>query len=157
MLVTSYTPISNTEHVKQKFCEWWCDVIQFVTCSLQGRRCLGSLLHALCCLVILFTDCSLMKQTLEYSFWHLLPFLKFPIKTEDPSSYLKEFRDQVVPVRDMKAYKGSRGMAPLIFNIGARWRWVVSITPRPLWPWEGSPVPTEQEAGWSQKPLWMVW
>jgi hypothetical protein len=34
----------------------------------------------------------------------------------------------------MKAYRGSRGTAPLILNLGTRWRWVVNFTPRPLYP-----------------------
>jgi len=28
----------------------------------------------------------------------------------------------------------SEGTAPRIFNLGTRWRWVVSFTPRPLYP-----------------------
>ena len=37
------------------------------------------------------------------------------------------------PVYAMKAYTGSRGVDPSIFNLGTRWRWVVNITPRPLY------------------------
>ena len=29
----------------------------------------------------------------------------------------------------MKAYRGSRGIAPLILNLSTRWRWVVNYTP----------------------------
>jgi hypothetical protein len=32
------------------------------------------------------------------------------------------------------AYRGSRGIALLILNLGARWWWVVSTTHRPLYP-----------------------
>jgi hypothetical protein len=39
----------------------------------------------------------------------------------------------------MKAYWGSGGIAPLIFYLGSRWRWVVSFTPRPLYPQGKSP------------------
>jgi len=35
------------------------------------------------------------------------------------------------PVHAMKAYRGSRVIAPLIFNLGERWMWVVFV-PRPL-------------------------
>jgi len=28
----------------------------------------------------------------------------------------------------MKAYRGNRGIAPLVLNLGARWRWVVNLT-----------------------------
>jgi hypothetical protein len=34
----------------------------------------------------------------------------------------------------MKTCGGSRGTAPLILNLEPRWRWVVNITPRPLYP-----------------------
>jgi hypothetical protein len=43
-----------------------------------------------------------------------------------------------VLVHVMKAYRENRGIAPLILNLGARWRWVINITP-----WEGTPVPVE--------------
>jgi hypothetical protein len=34
----------------------------------------------------------------------------------------------------MEAYWGSGGIAPCILDLGSRWRWVVSFTPRPLYP-----------------------
>jgi hypothetical protein len=34
----------------------------------------------------------------------------------------------------MKAYRGSRVIAPLILNLDARWSWVVNFTPRQLYP-----------------------
>jgi hypothetical protein len=34
----------------------------------------------------------------------------------------------------MNTYWGSGGIAPHILNLGTRWRWVVSFTPRPLYP-----------------------
>jgi hypothetical protein len=34
----------------------------------------------------------------------------------------------------MKAYWGSENIAPRILDLGIRWRWVVSFTPRPLYP-----------------------
>jgi hypothetical protein len=36
----------------------------------------------------------------------------------------------------MKAYWGSGGIAPRIPDLGTRWRWVVSFTPRQLYPQE---------------------
>ena len=36
----------------------------------------------------------------------------------------------------MNAQKGSRGIAVLMFNLGARLEWVVKATPRPLHPRE---------------------
>jgi len=32
----------------------------------------------------------------------------------------------------MKAYRGSRSMAPFILDIDTRWMWVVNFTPGPL-------------------------
>jgi len=34
----------------------------------------------------------------------------------------------------MRMYWGSGGIAPRILHLGTRWRWVVSFTPRPLYP-----------------------
>ena len=50
----------------------------------------------------------------------------------------------LAPEQIMKAHRGSRGIAPLFFNLDARRRWVVNATPRPLYPWERDPV-----AGWA--------
>jgi hypothetical protein len=50
----------------------------------------------------------------------------------------------------VKAQRGSRG-TPLLFNLGVRWRWVVNVTPRPLYP-GNNPVPTVQEAGLAAGP-----
>jgi hypothetical protein len=36
-----------------------------------------------------------------------------------------------------------------------RWRWVVSVTPRPRFtPGKGPPVPIGWEAGWASEPVW---
>jgi hypothetical protein len=43
----------------------------------------------------------------------------------------------------MKAYRGRRGLAPLIFNLGARRRCVANITPPLLYLRVKSPVPIE--------------
>jgi hypothetical protein len=40
----------------------------------------------------------------------------------------------------MKAYKGSRGMAPFILNVGDRWKLVVIFMLQPLYSWETTPV-----------------
>jgi hypothetical protein len=56
----------------------------------------------------------------------------------------------------MQAYRGSRGVAPLILNLGSRWRWVVNFTPWPLYPWEITPVPIELEARWAPWPVWSL-
>jgi hypothetical protein len=43
-------------------------------------------------------------------------------------------RIKVFPVHSMKAYKGSGDMAPLILNLGTKWRWIVNFTLLPLYP-----------------------
>jgi hypothetical protein len=40
----------------------------------------------------------------------------------------------VFPVHVMKGYRGSRGSAPQILNLGTKRRKVVNFTPRPLYP-----------------------
>jgi hypothetical protein len=40
----------------------------------------------------------------------------------------------------IKAQMRSRGIA-LLFNLHARWEWVVSAMSWPLYPWERNPVP----------------
>jgi len=51
-----------------------------------------------------------------------------------------------------KAQRGTRGIA-LLFNLGARWGWVVNATPRPLYPRERDPVAILQEAGWASRAI----
>jgi hypothetical protein len=48
---------------------------------------------------------------------------------------------------------GSEGIALLILNLSARRGWMVSTTPRPLYPGNDL-VPTVQEAGWAPGPVW---
>jgi len=54
----------------------------------------------------------------------------------------------------MKAQIGSR-VIDLLLNLGTRCRWVVNTMPHLLYPQEGHPVPTVQEAGWASGPVWM--
>jgi hypothetical protein len=48
---------------------------------------------------------------------------------------------------DSKEYMGRGGIAPLILNLGTRWRSVVNLTPQPLYPGERAPS-THQYEGW---------
>jgi hypothetical protein len=51
----------------------------------------------------------------------------------------------------MKTYWGCRGIAPRIPDLGIRWRWVVSFTPRPLYPQRKSPwYPLDRRLGGPQ-------
>jgi len=43
-----------------------------------------------------------------------------------------------LPVHTMKTYGGSRGIVPLILNVGTKWRWVFSFTSQLLYPHERS-------------------
>ena len=45
-----------------------------------------------------------------------------------------------MPVRGLKACRGSRDMVVLILNLGARWSSAINITPRPLYTQERAPV-----------------
>jgi hypothetical protein len=56
-------------------------------------------------------------------------------------------KDKGFRVYALKAYRRSRGIAPLILNLDARWREVVKFTPWPFYPKGRNPVPIELEAG----------
>ena len=45
-------------------------------------------------------------------------------------------------------------VALLFFNLGTRFGWVVSATPRPLYSRVRDQVPIVQEAGWVPGPVW---
>ena len=55
----------------------------------------------------------------------------------------------------LKTYRGSGGTAPHILNMGTKWKWVVSLTPRPFQPQERTPV-IELESGCAPEPVWVV-
>jgi hypothetical protein len=43
----------------------------------------------------------------------------------------------------------------LVLDLGIRWGWLVSVTPRPRYtPGKGPPVPIVQEAGWAPESVW---
>ena len=56
----------------------------------------------------------------------------------------------------MKAGKGEGciNIYNSFFNLGARWRCVVTDTRRPLYPGETAPRLIVQEAGWATGPVW---
>jgi len=71
--------------------------------------------------------------TLSYTHTHTHTHTKHNIMKK--KSNLKEVHFS--PVHVMKTYSKNGGPAPLIFNFGARWRWVVNFTPWPLrLPWK---------------------
>jgi len=48
----------------------------------------------------------------------------------------------------MKEGRRSRGVAPLLLNLGTRWRSVVNFIPRPLYPRQRTAVPVHCGTGW---------
>jgi hypothetical protein len=56
----------------------------------------------------------------------------------------------------MEALGGEEVQLLLILDLGTRWGWVVSVTPRPRFYPRGKdpPVPIVQEAGWASEPVW---
>jgi hypothetical protein len=57
------------------------------------------------------------------------------------------------PITGHQGSKGGRDIALLIFELGARRGWVVSTTPRPLYPGKDT-VPIVQEAEWVPARIW---
>jgi hypothetical protein len=72
--------------------------------------------------------------------------------------YLKKltYKDTVVLIHATKAYRGSRGIAPPILNLGSERRWVVSFTPLPLYHPEKNPCSLliENDAWWAPATVW---
>ena len=56
-------------------------------------------------------------------------------------------KDKVFPAHAMNAHRERRGAAPLIHNLGSRWRWAVNFAPRSLCPRERNPG-THWIGGW---------
>lgn len=59
-------------------------------------------------------------------------------------------------VHAMKAFRGSRGMAILIHNLGTKWRWVHQHHAPAIYLQGRIPVPIEEEGGRAPEPLWMI-
>jgi hypothetical protein len=78
----------------------------------------------------------ILPSTLGPSKWPLS--LRFPYRNPVYTSRVVWVTNKklVVPVYVMKAYRRSRGTAPLILNLGTRWRWVVNFMAQPLYPRE---------------------
>jgi len=53
------------------------------------------------------------------------------------------YEGEVVPDHSVKVYRGSRGIAPLICNLGTRWRRVVNFVPLSFHPWERTVLSVE--------------
>ena len=64
-------------------------------------------------------------------------------------------RGKVVPVYAMKAFKGSRGIAILIHNLGKKWSWVHQNHAPAIYLQGRIMVPIKEESGRAPEPLWM--
>ena len=53
----------------------------------------------------------------------------------------------------MKVYRGCGDIAPLNLKFGTRRRRFINFKPRPIYPWESKPVPTEYEVCYDQEPV----
>jgi hypothetical protein len=59
-----------------------------------------------------------------------------------------QVKTKAVPVLARVGVLGSGGIAQCILDLGTRWRWVVSFTPRPLYPQGKSPwYPLDRRVG----------
>jgi len=56
-------------------------------------------------------------------------------------------------LHNIKAYRESRGIALLIFNLGTRWRWVVSCTHPPPYPQERTMVLINRRPSGAPEPV----
>jgi hypothetical protein len=60
-----------------------------------------------------------------------------------------------LPVHAMKTYWGSRGIVPLILNVGTKWRWVFSFTSQLLYSQERTQFSLNR--GWVFTMVWRFW
>ena len=56
----------------------------------------------------------------------------------------------------VKAYRGSKGIAPPILNLGTKRKRVTNFTPPPA-PGARTAVPVEKGAGWTPETVWTFW
>jgi len=67
---------------------------------------------------------------------------------------MTEHHLKIVPVHTMKAYRGSTGIAPLSFNLGTRWTWVINFMPQPFYAWKTASIPTEYRTRGLSESVW---
>jgi hypothetical protein len=74
-----------------------------------------------------------------------------PLRCSQPTQWKTSQLCTLTEHHAMKVFRGSGGIAPLILDLGSRWRWRVSFTPRPLYPQGKSPwYPLDRRLGGPQ-------
>jgi len=53
----------------------------------------------------------------------------------------RKVEGKLPPLQSLKAYRGSRSIAPLVLNLGNKWKSAVNYTPWSRYLREGTPVP----------------
>ena len=92
--------------------------------------------------------------------WNLVAYTLFTSSTLRITLTISiRSEDNIFIVHAMKEYRGSRGITPLILDIGTRWRWVVNFTFLPIYSLgkKKSLIPYEYEAGYAKEEFWSFW
>jgi hypothetical protein len=105
--------------------------ITYCTCASENYFEENSLFVSLICNNILSKITR--YQIAEVAVTHFENCGNIPTVFRCPFRLKGKGKGEVVPVRAIKACRGSRCTASLI-NVGARWRWVISFKPRPIYP-----------------------
>jgi len=74
------------------------------------------------------------------------------IKQDDSNNNNNNNNNNACPSHEGILKRGVVGL--LISNLGARWFFWSTSRPDRVYPNEGTPVLIEQEAGWTQQPVW---
>jgi hypothetical protein len=103
-----------------------------ISVKSEGKRPLGR--HS--------RSCQCVQSRVGWEYFGCGVHLEVKIKVKLP------LRLSITEHHPMKAYWGSGGIAPRILDLGTRWRWVVSLTPRPHYPQGKSPwYPLDRRLG----------
>ena len=66
---------------------------------------------------------------MEVVYFNQIPDFVIIFLSETGTSHGK---GKAVPVYSIKAYRGNKGAAPLMLNLGTVWRWEVNLATQPL-------------------------
>lgn len=97
---------------------------------------------------------------------HLILLLTWPVKPLNTSCWsitnlctlvtwhIHSLHLHVKSAHAMKASMGTKFTVPHVLNLSTRWRWVISFTPRPLYPRKRRAGPIHYEVGWAPETAW---